>query len=373
MNITIDIRTRILSDSHAIYLLFPGHAYKYSDVMLDKGLAFIDLPNIPSDVFEDKSINLRDKITDEMIVYSILIKRFQSIETLLTQDEYIQRNFENLLTQRKRFSVQKAALLNFLEAPKAGDIVVIPGPLYKSPVLIGEFQDDPGNVVPFEVPDKQNLQVFARKIRWLASPEKQSLPGSLVARLPSSNPFRRLEVSEYKTIYDIAYGSYKYKDLFVSQFKFGDEILKGDTSLFMGLFVYFVTRLNNSVDLGKVDLSYLDLKFIDEVIGEFEQRININSPGQYVFSRRNITPLLIAAMFSGFVAAGFSIGAGSSIDVSVTNSLQKDDHADKINKQIEEEIKRQWNGVNGDNLEKLARSARKMSEGGVSPRARGKK
>lgn len=340
--VKVDLCARILPDDHKCYFVFPGRGYKYFDLMMENGVVFVDLPNLPRELFfkgdaEEDKIE-REQLIRDGVVRSILYRRWIHVADSISFEEYYADNYERASQQSRTISSYIGFLNNIYLKIAKGSLFILPAPGMSGDVMIGEFLEESSVVENIESPEFPNLVYTVRRVKWLRRIEKYKLNGEILRRLASPNPVRLIEQGLYKYIYDMAYGQYKYRDHYCIRIDTDSVAFGFSDNLILNLFI--IDSIRHSAEVANYGFDFGEHKFsvgnIERLEGLLEQRITINSPGSIIISAKNVIPFIIAVQF----ATCSVVAADSAVpDVVITNSIQNDDVAKSCSIGLEEEVR----------------------------------
>ncbi len=328
----VDIRTKFISEEQRCYILFPGEGYRFYSDIKNNSAIFLDLPAFPKEAIEDRNELVRG------IVLSERIKHWYRSGKETEEPTRILNEIKGYRTtaRRKQFA---GVLRGFLDLP-VGSIVIVPPSDYEQDVLFGEIIDEELEWVKSPIYGESTIP--ARKVKWIAQKQRNTIPIWLERKIPSPNPLRQIEKSFFPAIFDMMYERYFFNDEFVCKFSTTSrEFSSLDNYLFQQVVLY-ITALHEAKNEGNI--TRISAKPISEVVSEIDfsddipdQRIVINSPGHIVIYAKNLIPLLTAVMIA---MASANAQAASDVPpdrIVITNSVDQG----KLSKQCAADIEQE--------------------------------
>lgn len=266
-----------LPDDHQVYKCFPGEGYKFYDVVLQQGVAFLDirgLDDLPDNPAAWDPDALRDKVALDHAL----------------------RGAKRRGGKRRRRSGVVQRNINFVNGLllelRRGALIVVPPPGYRREVLIGEVVDDPGKPVRIEAQDGDVLHTYlGRRVRWLAQVEKRLLRRELLDRLHTAQAFFAVGDTLHEDVYALAYENYVWRGSFVSTFHTSKDHFSSGDNLLSSIWFNGLASAASGADLGAK--SFIEVALLpDKAANELE--LNINSPGTILL--RSAGAFALAAM-----------------------------------------------------------------------------
>jgi hypothetical protein len=322
--IEIDIRTRTISPSDTIHILFPGEGYANFDHMKSRSVVYLDTPGLKLDGRVHDFANI-DQLKERMALSTALrtwhrAGRFKADEPTRQIDDYTKSRF----TENRALLAGAIERLYFQVKPSA--LIVVPGPGLNGDVLIGEIY---GKRTSAKTENYGADEVPARTVKWLSVRPKSSFSAGLIDRLSLPNYFIQLDRSFHEEIYRASFENYVFNGRFVSK-------LSTTSSKFTTIDDYQIQSFVNLVAGALAASSLLDHPVtkadqidVDEAVALLlsnqewipDLTSNINSPGAFRFIHNTVAPLVLAAL----MALASSGDAATGAEFRFVNSSSKSD------------------------------------------------
>jgi hypothetical protein len=225
--IKIDLNARTIMPGQRVWRLFPGMSYQFLDDFKQQSIGFLDFPAFPmpnGEVSLSNDEELFNRIAFSSAVRDKLIKGERD-----DIDDIRLENFTNSRHTERRGRFRQA-IINFYEEAKAGDLVVLPEPIYMSRVWVGEFTDNK-ITTGYCINKYGKTEIPARRLRWIGGYKENTVSSRLSEALRNQHPFTLLEKSVFIEVFSLAFSSFIYEGRHVSTIFNGDDFLDSDSSL----------------------------------------------------------------------------------------------------------------------------------------------
>jgi hypothetical protein len=316
--INVDLKSRVVSDQHQVYLVRPGANYRLhtdfyensaiiSDLVgldFQRGVPLLEQPNLVAQIRRAKALkrwhhnrNL-EAPSRELGAYSA-IGRGSSVAQL-------QRILEGFFLHSKK-----------------GDLVVVPPKGFSLDTYIGELTEPPGRYRTFEVPRHYGEEkLYGRKVRWLGKLKKADLSPYLLDLIAKPNAFVLIGREERKVLYREAYGSFSWADEHSSRLEVTTNTFTSSDDLRLQVFINLISANTMMIEQGRELIGISDAVFMDLEGYAPDLQSNINSPGYLNLRSAEIAPLVVAAMLAiALVVGPEAASLASSGDILIGNSL----------------------------------------------------
>jgi len=297
--IVVDINTRLLTDSHQIFVSRPGKDYRLYPEVSENSVVLLELPaldltpGVPIDDYTD---------LEQRIKRSKRIRNWHKRRR--PEDDVPPRDLAEYSGQSlDRGEAQLQGLVRAMfDRAKKGDLVIVPPKSFNNNALVGEFLDGPGESTSLAV-DRMYLgdALPARRVKWLASIPKRNLSPSILDAIQKPTSFFLLQKSLKLKIYEQTYASFIVNDQFYScRFDVSAEDFSAKDDFLIQSFFNFVATNTKAVDENRLDqiLGIKRAAFEDAGSYDPELRTNVNSPGWLSIFSRHATPLVAASLLS---------------------------------------------------------------------------
>lgn len=321
MAIVIDPRVRILEDDHQVFVLHPGRAKKFYEDFSRTKSAFLDLPGAKFDAIPD----IEDDDVRSVIRMSNAIRGWYNKKKPKDKKPSENPNDYRAKTPGLPPSHTANAAHHLYTDAKPGDLLVVPGLGYHSPVLLAEFADefDPDYLVDAGRYDLHKLP--ARRIKFLSFYKKKYEFSSRLVQLMQNRQalIKISELHDRREIYLEAYRTFAWKESSGSTIRITNDVVDlNDLNQAIALTNYIgamylakeAGQLENFVDLGFYDA--IDKFYNREMFGNAS--IEIHSPG---FFNRPLKDKAMAGFISAMLLlASESVSAEDAQRVEIQNS-----------------------------------------------------
>lgn len=285
---SIQLDAFVLPDDHSVFKVFPGKGYRFYDVIKDTSTVFLDIRGL--DVLSDSPATWNDK----------------EVLAIIAADRANRRPAAKPGSHKKRRSGVDQRDLGFLKGlllqAKKGDLLVVPAEGYRRDVLIGEIVDDPGSVRWITAKDGDGTSIFAgRAVQWRAVIEKRHIEPKLLDRLHTPIAFFVIEPSLREQLYELAFESYVYKDVYVSTFRTSKERFTSADNLIASIWFNGLAATRNAVEQGQGD-TIASQHFVSVALlptgaeNQNELELNINSPGTILVRSAGVFAFALMAL-----------------------------------------------------------------------------
>lgn len=321
MAVTIDPGVKLLPDDHNVFVLHPGENKRFYREFGELNAVFLDFPGIqfvgaPS--AEDP--NLWNKLRMARAIAS-WHRNGKPADRIPSRDPSA-HSTSTSTRERPRYFHE---VIDLYTDARKGDLIVVPGPGYTTPVLFGEFTTDfdPEFVVesrryPFE-------KIPARAIRWLPSAAvKGEFSQRIIRLLQNRSALIRVRLeADRREIYSAAYGNYIWKESSGNLLRVTTQHVDlNDLSQAIDLTNYFAAQylaLRNghleeflSLPLDDARERYYDKAFFGEI------DVEIHSPG--IIGRVMKTATMAAYVSTMLALSAAQISAEDAASAVVSNS-----------------------------------------------------
>ncbi|MBA8819441.1 hypothetical protein BRY73_08515 [Ochrobactrum sp. P6BS-III] len=337
--ITVDIRTKIIPNDARVYVIRPGAYYRLFDQFIDKSFVGVELPKLALPSFSEFS-ELND--VGERILRSIALRKWFAAGQPLGEYPPQELEFYSALELDHAGGQFLRFVKAFFQEIRKGDVVVMPPRSFKKDAIIGEFTDEPNEVVSFASPVYPNHPLNGRNVKWLARLPKSELPAQTLDRLQKPSVVFLLERSAWPKIFRTCYGAYSTDSEYSAEFRITEEQFQASDDFLIQAFFNFVTANTEKLRRNDENLSGLrDAAF--QNVRDFSPSLytNVNSPGSIALKSGYITPIVIAVMLTLAVTVGAeAVNAAESDTITFGNSLSADDACTaKVKKQVVNQLR----------------------------------
>lgn len=338
MQITVDLRTRMLPPEHNVFMARPGQESRLYDDFIQGSMIGPELPGVnivAGKAISDQS-NLEDKLKKSAAIRSWATKGKSD------EDYPLDRLSDYSDKARTRGASQFISILNgFFQKAQKGDLVVIPPNAYSRNTVLGEFRDDPSDIRYLKVERYGNFALPVRRFRRLAEIPKRELPSALLDVIGKPLAFVEVRKSIRPFLYGVAYDSYVLGSDYNAKFEVTSPNYNTNDDFFLLAFLNFITANTRNVTIegGKPILGLHTAAF--EELGEFaaELRTNVNSPGFLSVSSNFITPLVMAAMLALALQVGPDAAEAEKIIIGNSNAPADDPCTAEVEKSVWTQMK----------------------------------
>ena len=303
--IGLDLKFRVLSPRHRIFLVFPGEGYFLYEKFISLQRIFPQLPAldlIPGRLVEAQPDHEK-KVTRSRRIANWYRSGKRSDRPSRSLSDY------GTVKRTRSLSQTTGVLAGFFDRAEKGDIVIVPGRSVFEKVLIGELLDQPTEFREITVPELwEDEKVPSRRVNWLAFPERGECSLQLQRRFPSPNAFRELEQSLWPEVHAMAYASYSIQDRFTSRFDVTSPDFSTKDDYYLQQIFNLVASISEQISKTHYDGAIaidLTTKQIDEIIELLTDNtyvptltVNINSPGSLIFSCAKVVQLVVAGLLA---------------------------------------------------------------------------
>jgi hypothetical protein len=298
--IIIDFNTKFIRPDKRVWILFPGKEYKFYSHFVDEGVVFADLPGMLMKRFDIKN----DADLKNWICLSEKVKSY-----------YISGRDESKLPSRDpdRFSKYswtgprinaKGVIIGLYSRAKKGDLVLVTsrGGVW-GVTQIGEFIDDPSEIMYETFRGYQKERVPARRVRWIGKVDNRTVPEELYRQLISPNAFSLVGRSYYNFVYERAYGNFMRTEMANSMFDIRADEFSTIPDMYLKIIANFAAGVAENIEKGTIE-EFLErpladwLFDIDESVFYANQKISVSSPGKNLLHSVKITPILAVVFFA---------------------------------------------------------------------------
>ncbi len=307
----------VLPDDHSVFKFFPGEGYKFYDVIRDTGVAIIDIRQL-EDISEDPS-----EWDDESVLAAIT-------EDRLARAEEGGKDRPDRVVHSSGDKMNLTFLNGLLFKAKKGDLILMPQKGYTTEVLIGELEDDAGEVWTIEAQDDgTKWKYFGRRVVWVGSIEKRLFKRELIEQLQTPVAFFDVGVSNYDQVYRLAFDNYVYDQQYVGTIRTDKRIFTPKDNFLTSVWLEMLEVLEGARESGRslpADMSIYEL-VIDSDISEDERddlSISVQSPGWFRIRSQAPSPLASLALYA-LALAGVSYDEAVAATVSAKVVRQADD------------------------------------------------
>lgn len=343
MEISIDLRAKVIDSEQKIWIVFPGTGRRFLTQFMRQNIMFLDLPGtqftaenalLPMSAYRRKSVK---DIVRSNITFSHVLSRAIIEDEIGYATQTIDRELGNYVYRPEelgnKYNVMVGSAAKFFIGMKKGDLVLIPGKGGAfSNVHIAEISSDFDPADRTFLPKYRREPIQLRRIRVLPqTATRRDFSDSVYKKLsrPPAVQWITLE-DDLKSVYDIAYGNYVFGDssralIYANDYDGKDPTAINDfndvTKFLIAAYNCYLQgnadALRNATDIQAFSNDYFDRDLVNNYTLDF------HSPGQFGLypSRREI-----AAFLTGITALSLATGLSGCIGqkVSITNSLEKD-------------------------------------------------
>jgi hypothetical protein len=298
--IQVDIHTKVISPSTAIYVARPGRSYRFFEPFVDSQFVGPDLPALDLPPFEN--INDVDDL-EQRVKRSFALRRYltrgdQDIPEPAFDLEY----YDDTHTSRSTGQIIRVVRAYF-GTMKKGDIVIVPPANFRGQAQIGELTTEPNDVRLMKLLLYPGAPLSGRSVRWLASIEKADLPAQTLDALQKPQPLLNLIRPAWPSIFRRAYGSYVTSDEYGARFEVTSERFKTNDDFLIQAFFNFVAANYDQVEKDQPILDFHAGAFAAEGISP-DLYTNVNSPGGISLKSVIASPIVIATMLNLAIVVG---------------------------------------------------------------------
>ncbi|GAB3130416.1 hypothetical protein [Novispirillum itersonii] len=293
----LDLATRIISEDHGVWAMFPGRGKKFLDSFRANSVVFLDVPGISltPDVLADDEL-LKKHIGMARSVQSWHQNKKVDAEPSRNPADYNPRQTRNLISALGNVRA-------LFDTAEVGDLILVASRDMYEPILVGEIRTpfDPEDVINFHIYDQETIPV--RRVRWLPIRVlRTTLSKDLSNLLSNQHAILTVRKGLRAEIYNFSYNSYVYDGGGRYQFdglRYSKNALA--TIPAIQLISYFVAAFH-AQQIGELN-QFNALSVCEAINNYFEQdtlnyfQMNFNSPGWFTLGAK------IAAL-GLFVAAG---------------------------------------------------------------------
>jgi len=361
---TINIRTKVINSDFNVYALFPGQGYKHRQVMIDRGLVFLDFPGLQ--LPKTQKGYLERDFTRE-------VARSEDFASWISGGKIISKTPPTSLatyTDRAR-GPKRGKYINSLQGlhlnAQKGELIIVPTAGHYDDIMIGELIDDPNNPIYIAPnPSYNDHKVPARRVKWIGRKPQHHVKEEFLRSIRTSNPFVLVKKSDRRQIYDSAYPSYSIGDDVFSTFAVKGQTYSSMDDYFFQELINYSAALSEHVNskekkkmssnVGEAIFSLTDQSYTADLA------ININSPGLInLFSTRS-TPLIASALFA--LAAASCTPNGDIVkpnpdEIHITIGNSSDD-PNAI--EVQEAVKHSMESMGYEDWKTMVRKVKKLTE-----------
>lgn len=316
----LDIATRTVGLNEDIHIIQPGEGYHLFEYFQRHAAVFLDFP--------DLQLSERRKPTREearvQIVRSLAIRDWHWEEKPLpapTRDvaDYVDD------TVNRRLGRYVGAIETLYYDLKPGSIVVVPGPGFDDPVLLGEITG-PAHYVKWK-PLYDGDRMLVRSVEWLADRPKASFKPEVCAKFGTPNPIMILERGLREQIVRATYDQFVFVNEVSSRLRTSEQEFSTLDDYNIQTFVNYAAGVLAAIEDGYrgAELELGDaIQFLEkrhDLIPELTQ--NIQSPGYQRLHSSSLTPLVIGALLTLATSGEASVVAGKPAMPTVVNKSAK--------------------------------------------------
>lgn len=373
----VELDQKIISDDHRVFVLHAGKNKIFYDDFASYSRIFMDLPGL-----ELKTNFQLDDMTRRQIqranAYAYFYRRGHGDVPPADIEQY-DPSLGLAESDYPQFNKRSFNSLELLYSDAVtGDLVVIPGRGYETPVLIGELlplDEQDGKIRPAFI-SKYEAQAPSRKVKWLnRSQTRLGFSLEFVKALSNGQALIMLPNSLKKEAYDYAYGNYAVSDtssirIFVEpsgedkQVSIDPLPLRHATDLVM----YFNAIYNAIFDPetgGDIPDDLRNMAISQAVMSEYYKarplafEADLHSPGDVVYrAANNVKKLAVIGALIAICGCGSMAYAELSSGIELVNTWNVT--PDDCDLQISEEIRTIMN-LMGAELFENACEARKLA------------
>lgn len=284
----VDLNAYVLPEDHVVWKCHPGKTYRFYQVVKDAEAVFLDIRGLNE--LEDDPALWNDSETLKLIAADRWSRELHRVR----YDGKAKGSPAVSKIDRRNLTYLKGLLLE----AKKGDLILIPAEGWRKEVLVGEFLDEPGDLIKHDARDEEATHTYiGRRVRWRAKQEKRHFSIDVIKMLHTQTAFFAMPKAVREEIYRLAYVNFMIGNVFSATFSTTKEQFATSDSAVVGMWFNALSAVRDAIESGEsIDgVSYLDLGLLrSENPSEGELAININSPGEYVL--RSLGPFALAVM-----------------------------------------------------------------------------
>jgi hypothetical protein len=302
--IEVDLDTRVLPREHEVFFARPGEKFRFYNDFVQGQVVAPDLPGLQLDpgipVERQPKLNARIRMARTVRDWHRAGR---------PADRQPSRNVEDYRNTIGDGGIAqlRGVVVGYFGRAKKGDLVLVVPGAYSQLAFVGEFLDDPGEVVRFNL-DRfyRDDPLLARRVRWLASTEKRFLPRPILEIVAKPNAFVSLPRSVWKDVYRLAYTSFTVVGEYAARFDVSDETYDSFDDVLLAGFFNFVATNTRAISEGREQDVRGILEGAFEDAGEFTPELDteISSPGFLRLTSLHIVPLVATVLFALAVEVG---------------------------------------------------------------------
>jgi hypothetical protein len=373
--ITVDLRTKLISPSLQIWRLFPGIGYRLLPNFTGQNVVFLDMPALPlpDGPVDDTTTDLAQRILVSRAWRRWIIGDQWSSLMGTTEKASPSRNPRDYEDVRQPASMgsHRGAVTGLFGRAQKGDLVIVPTALSTRRVLVGEFLTGPETRVSVEIDRYGKETIPARRVRWFPPINELELPHRISEVIRRPNPFVAFDRTLYEDIFDRTFGTYFYENggKISARFDTKSEHFQASDALDFSVMSEATARM----------VEFLDTKSTVEIISliaaavaprspsyQTEMSVNINSPGAFLLKAGQITPLVLSVLLAVAGEAGAADGANPP-QVRVINSGSTEGD-DPCTAQVDERVRSLLNMMGMEAWREACQRSRRLRE---NPRLEG--
>lgn len=319
------LNTKLFDERSEVYALFPGPRYRFYKAFVERGIGFLDFPglHVPED---------REHLRTEDFLHAMVRSEHAAYRGAAEQEIEEQPRWST----RRTFNAN--ALHTLLYKAKKGEVVVMPSREKFGQIVVGEFVDEPGNELRVREPSIHGeLNVAARRIKWLGRKASYRVTERLLKRLQTQNAFTILERTCRREVYGIAYPSFIYGGETNTGIRVDSPVYSPVVEQALGSIMSYVSGACEAIARDRL------FEFQRETLATAGYQIqdhdylpslssNINSPGTIRMRSDKTQPLVTIALMSLALASCDAQGAPGPMPDPQTVEIvldHADEHADQ--------------------------------------------
>lgn len=284
----VDLDVSVIPDDHGVWKLFPGESYKFSQLVRDHHIAFLDIRGL-----EDLGID--PKSWDKQAALQIIAADRWTRELERDRTKGPQGSPAVGKTDRRYLTY----LVGLLSEARKGDLIVVPGGGYDKDVLIGQILDEPGEGSFTNPIGESQSRYPGRRVKWLPTQQKRHFSTELIRLIHSSTAFHTIGTNRREEIYRLAFRNFVLGDNFTATFDTKKQHFSTSDSAIISAWFNGLAAVRDAVELGETlrEDTFWELALLHaQSAEEGELSININSPGQFILKSVGVFALVVMAL-----------------------------------------------------------------------------
>lgn len=298
--IVVDFNTKFISPDKRVWILFPGKEYKFYGHFVEQSVVFADLPGMlvkNFDINDDTELKKWISLSEKVKSY-YTGGRDEGQRPSRDPETYSRYSWTG-----PRINT-KGVVHGLYSRAQKGDLVLVTsrGGVWGT-TQIGEFIDDPSEVVYELFRGYQKERLPARRVRWTGKIDNRMVPEELFRQLTSPNAFSLVAKSYYDFVYQRAYGNFMRTEMANSMFDIQAKEFSTVPDMYLKIIANFAAEVARNIEEGTIE-EFIDRPFsdwlfdIEESIFFSNQQISISSPGKNLLHSVTITPILAVLFFA---------------------------------------------------------------------------